>query len=93
MKYKIISTSLFKKELKNIKKRNKNLEKLRKIVFMLANGEKLDERYRDRQLVNCSNFIDCRECYIEPDWLLVYRIDNDKLILVLVETGSHSDLF
>ena len=93
MKYKIISTSLFKKELKNIKKRNKNLEKLRKIVFMLANGEKLDERYRDHQLVNCSNFIDCRECHIEPDWLLVYRIDNNKLILLLVDTGSHNDLF
>lgn len=93
MKYEIVITSAFKKELKIIKKRSKNLEKLKKIVDVIASGEKLEEKYKDHQLVNNTKFKDCRECHIEPDWLLVYRISNNELILVLVETGSHSDLF
>lgn len=93
MKYKIIGTSAFKKELKLIKKRHKDLEKLRKIVNKLSNGDTLDEKYRDHSLVDNIRFKNCRECHIEPDWLLVYRICNDELILLLVETGSHSDLF
>lgn len=93
MKYEIVITSAFKKELKIIKKRSKNLEKLKKIVDVIASGEKLEEKYKDHQLVNSTKFKDCRECHIEPDWLLVYRISNNELILVLVETGSHSDLF
>lgn len=93
MKYEIVSTSAFKKELKIIKKRHKDLDKLRKVVNKLSNGEVLDEKYRDHSLVVSTRFKDCRECHIEPDWLLVYRINNDELILLLVETGSHSDLF
>lgn len=93
MKYEIILTSAFKKELKNIKKRSKNLRKLTEIVNKLANGEELDVKNRDHALVNNLRFKNCRECHIEPDWLLVYRRDNDKLILFLIETGSHSDLF
>lgn len=60
---------------------------------MLENDIELDIKYRDHQLINSSRFYNCRECHIEPDWLLVYRKDNDKLILLLIETGSHSDLF
>ncbi len=93
MKYKIVLTSAFKKELKTIKKRHKDLVKLQNIVDKLSNGLKLEERYKDHQLVNNTRFKECRECHIEPDWLLVYRIVNEELILVLVETGSHSDLF
>lgn len=93
MKYEVTVTTAFKKEFKIIKKRNKDLEKLRIVVEVLAKGEKLDEKYKDHQLVNTSRYRDCRECHIEPDWLLVYRYNNDELILVLVETGSHSDLF
>lgn len=93
MKYEIVATTTFKKELKIIKKRSKNLEKLREVVEILANNGKLDRKYKDHQLVNTSKFKNCRECHIEPDWLLVYRIDNNELILVLIETGSHSDLF
>lgn len=93
MKYEVTVTTAFKKEFKIIKKRNKDLEKLRIVVEVLAKGEKLDEKYKDHQLVNTSRYRDCRECRIEPDWLLVYRYNNDELILVLVETGSHSDLF
>lgn len=93
MRYEVVGTSAFKKELKAIKKRYKDLEKLRKVVNMLSNGEELDEKYRDHSLVDNKRFKDCRECHIEPDWLLVYRINNNELILLLVETGSHSDLF
>lgn len=93
MKYEIVGTSAFKKELKIIKKRQKDLDKLRKVVNKLSNGETLDENYRDHSLVDSTRFKNCRECHIEPDWLLVYRINNDELILVLIETGSHSDLF
>lgn len=93
MKYEILATSNFKKKLKIIKKRNKDIEKLRTVINLIANNEKLDEKYKDHQLFNSSKFKDCRELHIEPDWLLVYRIDNNKLILLLVDTGSHSDLF
>ena len=93
MKYEIIMTSAFKKELKIIKKRNKDLEKLTKIVNKLANNEELDIKYKDHQLINNLRFENCRECHIDPDWLLVYRKNNNNLILVLIETGTHSDLF
>ena len=93
MKYEIIMTSAFKKELKNLKKRNKDLSKLTEIVNKLANDEKLDLKKRDNSFVNNLRFQNCRECHIEPDWLLVYKKNYDELILFLIETGSHSDLF
>lgn len=93
MKYEIIMTSVLKKELKNLKKRNKDLSKLTEIVNKLANDEKLDLKKRDNSLVNNLRFQNCRECHIEPDWLLVYKKNYDELILFLIETGSHSDLF
>lgn len=71
MHYDIILTTSFKKELKNIKKRNKNLTKLTEVVNKLANGEELESKYRDHALSNNVRFKDCRECHIEPDWLLV----------------------
>ena len=93
MKYEIILTNAFKKELKLIKKRNKDLSKLTNIVNSLANNETLDEKFRDHQLVNSPRFKNCRECHIEPDWLLVYKKNKHELILFLIETGTHSDLF
>ena len=93
MKYEIIMTSAFKKELKNLKKRNKDLSKLTEIVNKLANDIELDIKNRDHRLVNNLRFQNCRECHIEPDWLLVYKKDNNNLFLFLIETGSHSDLF
>lgn len=93
MKYEIIMTSAFKKELINIKKRNKDLSKLTEIVNKLANDEELNVKNRDHALVNNLRFQNCRECHIEPDWLLIYKKNSDKLILFLIETGTHSDLF
>lgn len=93
MKYEIVATSIFKKNLKKLKKRNKDLNKIKTIIDTISKGNCLEEKYRDHQLINNSKWKNCRECHIEPDWLLIYRIEDSSLILVLVETGSHSDLF
>ncbi|MBQ8229971.1 MAG: type II toxin-antitoxin system YafQ family toxin [Clostridia bacterium] len=91
MKYIIKATNRFEKDVKQAQKRGKDLDKLFYVIEKLANGEKLEERYRDHSLVGL--YKGCRECHIEPDWLLVYEIFEDVLILSLVRTGTHSDLF
>ncbi len=92
-KYRVDYTSDFKKEYKKIKRQGKDLSKIRIVVELLAYGNALESQYKDHKLNDNKKFKDCRECHIEPDWLLVYRIYNDELILLLVATGSHSDLF
>lgn len=67
------------------------MELLKNIVIALANGEKLSAENRDHELKG--DYMGYRECHIQPDWLLVYKIDNDILVLTLAQTGSHSDLF
>lgn len=80
-----------KKQLKLLKKQGKNLNLLFDIVNRLANNEKLESKYRDHLLVG--KYSGFRECHIKPDWLLIYKIYKQDLILLVVETGSHSDLF
>lgn len=87
----IVLSNRFKKDLKLAKKRGLDLNLLNDIVDQLAAGEKLAERYRDHDLTG--NFAGFRECHIKPDWLLVYRVDGDDLILFLSRTGSHAKLF
>ena len=91
MKYEIKYTGQFKKDLKLARKQGKNEEKLFEIIETIAMGEELDPRYRDHALTG--NYKGCRECHIEPDWLLIYEIFNDVLILGLNRVGSHSELF
>ncbi len=91
--YEIKTTSKFNKNLKRVIKQNKDVEKLIKVVERLANNQTLDSKYKNHKLINDKNFKDCNECHIEPDWLLIYRIENNELILLLLVTGSHSDLF
>lgn len=91
MKYEIKFTNQFKKELKIAKKQGKNLEKLFCVIEKLANGENLDLKYRDHSLQG--KYKDCRECHIEPDWLLIYEIIDDVLVLLLYRIGNHSELF
>ena len=93
MKYKIDFTSNFKKQYKKIKKQGKNLDKLYEIIERLANGEELDPKYKNHNLINNKKYKDCKECHIEPDWLLIYQIKDAELILLLFGTGSHSELF
>lgn len=91
MKYEIKPSNQFKKDLKLAAKRGYRIELLTDVVKKLANGETLDPKYKDHQLTG--NFGICRECHIAPDWLLIYQINNNELILYLMRTGSHSDLF
>ena len=92
-KYGIITSNKFNKQLKKIIKQGKKIEKLSIVVKKLANGETLEPKYKDHALNDTKYYKNCRECHIEPDWLLVYKYNNDKIILYLVETGSHLDLF
>lgn len=90
-KYGIVQTSLFKKDLKVAKKRGYDLQLLNDVVDTLAMGLPLDEKYKDHKLIG--NYQGCRECHITPDWLLIYEISEEELILYLTRTGTHSDLF
>ncbi|MBD5484873.1 MAG: type II toxin-antitoxin system YafQ family toxin [Lachnospiraceae bacterium] len=89
--YKIVYTNRMKKDAKLMKKRGKNLDKLVNVLSLLASGNPLPVQYRDHQL--SGNLHDFRECHIEPDWLLLYQIYEDTLILSATATGSHADLF
>ncbi len=91
MKYEILYTTKFKKDLKLVQKQGKNLDKLFTVIEWLSNDEKLDAKYRDHDL--SGNYEGFRECHIEPDWLLIYRKNSEQIILYLLRTGSHSDLF
>lgn len=86
-------TGQFKKDYKLAIKRGCDPDKLSEVITMLVNEQSLPEKYRDHALVNYRNYKNMRECHIEPDWLLVYKIEQEILILKLIRTGSHSDLF
>ena len=90
MKYEIKYTTKFKKDVKLIVKRGKDLNKLGYIVEKLAIKEVLEEKFRDHELTGL--YKGFRECHIEPDWLLIYRYIEGVLVLSLSRTGSHSDL-
>jgi mRNA interferase YafQ len=91
MKYEVKFTNQFKKDLKLAQKQNKNLDKLFEVVNILAEGGTLDARYRDHDL--SGNYKGTRECHIESDWLLVYEIKDEVLVLMLYRLGTHSELF
>lgn len=91
MKYNVQFTGQFKKDLKAAKKQGKDVEHLFEVIEMLANGIPLDPQYRDHDL--SGNYKGYRECHIDPDWLLIYSIEKDVLVLLLYRIGSHSELF
>jgi mRNA interferase YafQ len=86
-------TGQFKKDYKQAIKRGCKPEALQEVITLLVNEQPLPDKYRDHALVNSRNYKDMRECHIEPDWLLVYKIVRENLILKLIRTGSHSNLF
>ena len=90
-KYTIKHTSQFKKDYKLAKKSHLNVELLKDVVTKLADGEMLPEKYKDHSL--SGKWSGHRECHLTPDWLLIYRYEEDVLVLTLVRTGTHSDLF
>lgn len=81
----------FKKDYKRLKKRGYDLRKLENVITLLAEGKELPAAYRDHILLG--DYSGCYECHIAPDWLLVYEILENELLLYLTRTGTHSDLF
>jgi mRNA interferase YafQ len=86
---KVSQTRQFSRDLKRLRKRGKNLDKLQDVVKLLAEGAPLPENYRDHPLMG--SWQPSRDCHIEPDWILIYTADGDSLRLE--RTGTHSDLF
>jgi mRNA interferase YafQ len=82
-------TNQFRRDFKKVKRRGQDIPKLLDLVARLAKGENLESRYRDHALGG--EYSDCRECHVEPNLLLIYRLTEEEL--VLIRTGSHSDLF
>lgn len=91
MKYDVQFTTQFKKDLRLAKRQNNNLDKLFEVIDILANGGTLDAKYRDHDLTG--KYSGTRECHIETDWLLVYEIRNELLVLMLYRLGTHPNLF
>ena len=91
MKYEIKFTSHFKKDYKLAQKRGLDISLLDKVIEMLAEGQSLPDDYLDHLLIGI--YKGCWECLITPDWLLIYKLFDDVLVLELTRTGTHSDLF
>lgn len=89
--YEVKQTGKFKKDYKTAIKRGYNIQLLNEVLYKLMNGETLSEKYCDHSL--SGNWKGYKECHITPDWLLIYKIENDILVLTLTRTGTHSDLF
>ena len=94
MTYEVFPSKQFKKDLKLAKSRGKKLELLTEVIKLLAEGKELPKKNRDHLLTSSRNYSGAmRECHIQPDCLLVYEKQEEKLFLYLTRTGSHSDLF
>ena len=89
--YEIVLANSFKRDLKAVKKQGKDLSKMQTVVDLLTEGKSLPERCRNHMLTG--EYKGYNECHIEPDWLLIYIVENDILTLTLTRTGSHSELF
>ena len=85
------TTTQFRRDYKRVKKRGYDLDLLKEVIDTLLSGKPLDPRHRDHPLTGSMR--DYRECHILPDWLLIYRIEANRLVLVANRTGTHSDLF
>ena len=90
-KYIVKPTTQFRKDYKLAIKRRLKIDLLEDVVAALAMGEPLPDTNKDHALTG--NWVGHRECHIQPDWLLIYRIEDDVLVLTLARTGTHSDLF
>jgi mRNA interferase YafQ len=82
-------TSQFKRDVKRMKKRGRDLSKLKEVLEKIISGQELEAKYRDHVLVG--QYKGTRECHIEPDWLLIYELAHSEV--VLIRTGTHADLF
>ena len=88
---KVVLSNLFKRDLKRAARRGRDVTLLEEIVNILAEKRSLPKANRDHSL--SGKWIGYRECHIQPDWLLIYQVNEDELFLLLMRTGTHSDLF
>lgn len=93
LKLNIEYSNHFKKDYRLAKRRGLDLKRLEKVISMLAQGQVLPPSYHDHLLTDSKQYINVRECHIAPDWLLIYQINKNKLILRLMRMGTHSDVF
>ena len=91
MKYAIRPTTKFQKDLKRAQKRGYDIGLLTEVIRKLAAGEPLPAKNNDHPL--SGDYAGCRECHITPDWLLIYETTDKELVLYLLRTGTHNDLF
>lgn len=91
MKYRVSYSGDFKRDFKRVKRQGCDMEKLERVLELLVNGEKLPSKYRDHKLGG--EYLGTRECHVAPDWLLIYEVIEDELVLYLTRTGSHAKLF
>lgn len=89
--FEITKTGQFKKDFKLMQKRNYDLSKLESVLNLLITGNKLPAKYKEHPLKN--HFKDYLDCHIEPDWLLIFKRDEAKKLIILIRTGTHSDIF
>ena len=91
MKYDVIKMKQFKKSLKRMLRRGKDIDNINDVISKLANGEVLPPKYKDHPLHG--DLEGFRDCHIENDWVLLYYIEDAILVLTLVDTETHADLF
>lgn len=91
--YKVVYSTKFKKSLKKMLKQWKNIDELKIVLDKLTEKEELEPKYRNHKLIDDKNYKNCYKCHIRPDWLLIYQYNDNELLLLLMDTGSHSDLF
>lgn len=92
-KLSIKRSNTFKRQFKKVQRRGRVLNELRSVLEALVDGKELDPKYHDHKLQNSKLYKQCRECHIQPDLLLIYRIIRTESTLYLVAIGSHADLF
>ena len=91
MKYEVRFTAQFKRAYRRVEKQGKDMSAMRKVVGMLGEGQPLPEKHKDHPLTG--RWKGFRECHVQPDWLLIYKVDRGILVLTLAHTGSHAELF
>ena len=89
--YRITRTTRFRRDVRECQKQNKPMDKFKIIHELLVDGKPLPNKNKDHNL--SGNWAGCRECHIQPDWLLIYRIDQENNVLEYVRMGSHAQLF
>ncbi len=90
-KYIVKYTGQFKKDYKLAMRQKRDMNRIDRVITLLAQGETLPESNKDHAL--SGNWKGHRECHVAPDWLLIYKLEQDVLVLTLTRTGSHSALF